>query len=271
MKPVQLKAEVMRNEKLSSDITRLTMMARDIADIAKPGQFVMIRPTSCYDPLLRRPFSLHQVTGDGLIEILFKVVGRGTRILSAVEVGEFLDVVGPLGKGFLDSSRENICLLGGGMGIAPLLFLAKWLVSKKTGDLNFNIVVLLGAATDSEILPLLDDFEVMGLNVKIATDDGSLGYHGFVTDLLSKNLDPDNNWIIYSCGPYPMLKKVAGISRDNNWQCQVSLETIMACGIKACLGCALPKSESMKLTDTQPYAHVCKDGPVFDAAEVKWI
>ncbi|MCK4839855.1 MAG: dihydroorotate dehydrogenase electron transfer subunit, partial [Desulfobulbaceae bacterium] len=130
--------------------------------------------------------------------------------------------------------------------------------------------VFLGAATASEIKVLQNDFAGLGgLTVLVATDDGSTGHHGLVTELLTDNLDQAGNWQVYSCGPHPMMKAVASYCFARNWSCQVSLETLMACGISACLGCAI-RGSGQGVDSNKPYLHVCKDGPVFAAGDVAW-
>jgi dihydroorotate dehydrogenase electron transfer subunit len=127
-----------------------------------------------------------------------------------------------------------------------------------------DVKVLLGARTADEIAVLKEDFASLGLSVEVATEDGSMGSQGLVTGLMA-GLEQDKPLRIYGCGPYPMLKAVAGICRENNWDCQVSLESVMACGLAACLGCAVMRA------DMNGYIHVCKDGPVLDAGEVAWL
>ena len=255
--------EVQRAEDLGCDIFRLTVMAPQIADEARPGQFVMVQAAAGLDPLLRRPFSIHQVSGNGTVQILFKVVGRGTKMLAETKKGDLLSIFGPLGKGFnLAKPGENICLIGGGMGIAPLMFLAKWLLRS---GFSGNLVTLLGARTAAEVSHLKDDFIHLGITPIIATDDGSVGHHGLVTQLMLKQMDPGEEWQVLTCGPYPMMRGVAEICQGINWPCQVSMETMMACGMGACLGCAISKPN-----DLHSYQHVCKDGPVFDMSEIVW-
>ncbi|MBW2506532.1 MAG: dihydroorotate dehydrogenase electron transfer subunit [Deltaproteobacteria bacterium] len=260
MQIYQQKAEILRTEKFTGDIYRFSLKAPDIAAEARPGQFVMVRTGEGMDPLLRRPFSVHQVAEGGLVQILFKIVGRGTQLLSRMQSGKYLDVLGPLGQGFTNGENNQHFLVGGGIGIAPLLFLAKQLLKRNEPS---AIKVLLGARTEDEIGILAEDFGSMGLEVLSATEDGSLGQKGLVTDLLV----PINETraTVYGCGPYPMLRVVAGICHTKGWGCQVSLETIMACGLAACLGCTVLRS------DLKGYVHVCKDGPVFNADEVAWL
>jgi dihydroorotate dehydrogenase electron transfer subunit len=257
----QQNAEILRTEILTDDVFRFSMKAPDIAADARPGQFVMVRTGESMDPLLRRPFSVHQVAEGGLIQILFKVVGKGTYAFSKLQSGYSMDMLGPLGRGFEYDNAHQHYLVGGGIGIAPLLFLAKKLLKKNEPS---TIKVFLGARTRAEIDVLTDDFGSMGLEVKSATEDGSLGKKGLVTDLMAPILN-ESPVKVYGCGPYPMLRAVVDLCNDRNWACQVSLETIMACGLAACLGCAILRS------DLKGYVHACKDGPVFNADEVAWL
>jgi dihydroorotate dehydrogenase electron transfer subunit len=259
MTTFQEQAEIIRREQLAPDLYRFTVQAPDIAGAARPGQFVMIRVGQGYDPLLRRPFSVHQVTADGRLQILFKVIGKGTRLLAGMTSGQSLDLVGPLGQGFILRPQLPVCLIGGGVGIAPLLFWAKELLLTMAPR---EIVVLLGARTGEEIGVLAGDFGRMGLAVRIATDDGSRGHHGLVTDLM-RDL-PDDSRTVYACGPHPMMRTAVQLCTTRGWDCQVSLETMMACGVAACLGCAVPNANG------SGYVHVCKDGPVFAGDEVAW-
>jgi len=259
MTTFQEQVEIIRREQLAPDLYRFTLQAPDIAGAARPGQFVMIRAGQGYDPLLRRPFSIHQVAAGGRLQILFKVVGKGTKLLAAMDTGQSLDLVGPLGQGFTPRPQQPVCLVGGGVGIAPLLFWAKDLLRSMAPQ---EIVVLLGARTGDEIEPLAEDFVRMGFAVRIATDDGSRGHHGLVTELMREL--PDDSWAVYACGPHPMMRAAVQLCTIRGWDCQVSLETMMACGVAACLGCAVPNA------DGSGYVHVCKDGPVFAADEVSW-
>ncbi len=259
MPQFQEKTQITRLERLSSDIVRLTLDSPDIASSAKPGQFVMVRVGKGNDPLLRRPFSISQTSNGRHFQILFKVVGRGTSILAHCQEGEYISVLGPLGSGFhVDCDGLN-CLVGGGMGIAPLLFLGKWMLRKCSTN---PPLVVVGARTAAELGPLIKDFEEIGLPVHAATDDGSLGHHGFVIDVL-KNINLANSCKTYVCGPYPMMLAVHLFCKEKGFSCQVSMETHMACGMGACLGCIVP-------VERGGYAHACSDGPVFDAEELLW-
>jgi dihydroorotate dehydrogenase electron transfer subunit len=264
MQQYEEQAEIVRQEHLAPEIIRLTLKAPRIAASARPGQFVMVRTSPCYDPLLRRPLSIHQTIGNDRVQLLYKVVGKGTRLLGAMTPGQQVAMTGPLGQGFDLAGRKAICLVGGGMGIAPLYSLAREILRANNPP---KCIVLLGARTAEELGSLPRDFMDIGAaQIHLATDDGSLGHHGFVVDLLEQHLDPDQRWSVYTCGPHPMMRSVAGQCRKQGWECQVSLETMMACGVSACLGCAVPRAGL-----TGDYLHVCKDGPVFKAEEVAWL
>ena len=253
----QEKSVVRSNDQLVEGIFRLTLNAPRIAAGARPGQFVMVSCATGLDPLLRRPFSIHQVGADGQVQLLFKVTGRGTTLLARARTGDRLSLVGPLGRGF-SLTPGRVCLVGGGMGIAPLLFLASRLREQAAEQAP---TVLLGARSARELLPLLDGFAALGCEVRAATDDGSLGHHGPVADLLPGRLDQAER--VATCGPFAMMAAVAALCRGSNTPCQVSLETHMACGLGACLGCTVHGADGA-------YRHVCKHGPVMAAEEVAW-
>jgi dihydroorotate dehydrogenase electron transfer subunit len=260
MPQFQEKATVVKVEQLSTDNVRLTFECPDIAAAAQPGQFVMIRTATGKDPLLRRPFSLHQTTSRGRIQIYFKVVGRGTELLAHAKVGEKISILGPLGRGFRIADSTPACLVGGGLGIAPMLFLAKK-ISQLKRDCSQDLIIL-GGRTQSEVAPLIADFAQFGIPIAAATDDGSYGHHGFVTEVFSSQLLPAES-TVYCCGPEPMMAAMAVLCRKKSYPCQVSVESVMACGMGACLGCSRPVRSG-------GYAHVCLDGPVFDAEEIAW-
>ncbi len=260
MSQFQQNIELIRSERLAPDIVRLSFHAPEIAAAAHPGQFVMVQTGPGHDPLLRRPFSIHQVDQDGSLQILFKVLGRGTELLARHQPGTVVSLLGPLGNGFSDIASTPACLIGGGMGIAPLLFLASRFQQQGASPL-----VILGARTSSELLPLRADFQQLGLTVQTATDDGSFGVHGFVTDILKDIPAPVHSPppVIYTCGPRAMMAAIFLQCQHKGFSCQVSLETTMACGFGACLGCAVPVKSG-------GYAHVCTDGPVFAAEDLLW-
>lgn len=256
----QESARIIRFEQLSADNVRLTLEAPFIAADAHPGQFVMIKSGVGKDPLLRRPFSLHQASSNGHIQLYFRIVGRGTDLLAHCRVDEYLDIFGPLGRGYRIDRNRPACLVGGGLGIAPLMFLAKRIC--QLGRDHGDDLVIIGGRTSGDVEPLVGDFKQFGLALHCATDDGSFGRRGFVTDVLTaESLTPGT--IVYACGPEPMLARVNKICRDRGLPCQVSVESVMACGMGACLGCNI---------DAQGggYVHVCVDGPVFNVEDLVW-
>jgi dihydroorotate dehydrogenase electron transfer subunit len=247
-------------ERLADTTYRLTLHAPQISAAAQPGQFVMIACGTSFDPLLRRPFSIHQAVAEtGTLQLLFKVIGRGTKILSELRPGDLVSLLGPLGRGFHFTVDPPVGLIGGGMGIAPLLFLAKKIMQNATS--TDSCVVLLGARTAAEIWKLTPAFSELGCPVQTATDDGTLGHHGLISELLPPYLARLKK--VYVCGPHPMMAVIAGLCREAAVPCEASLEAHMACGLGACLGCTIHGADSL-------YKHVCKHGPVFNAEEVAW-
>lgn len=260
------KAKIILNKKLCGKYWQLTIDAARIAQKALPGQFVTIKVSNDYEPFLRRPFSIHKIITKGSrlrtkIEILYEVLGKGTKILSQKKAGEYLDVVGPLGNGFSILDARCSILVAGGIGVAPLIFLAEKLVHSPQSTVHRNLLVLIGAKTKNGIL-CEKEFTDLGCKVKIATDNGSQGFKGFVSDLLKKELSTMDYRLstIYVCGPKPMLKEIAKISQKHKIPTQVSLEEHMACGIGACFGCVVNTKHG--------YKRVCKEGPVFDIGEI---
>ena len=261
--PSQFTSPVISKEKLSQKIFKLTLSSPHLSKRAKPGNFVHIKVSSnCY-PLLRRAFSVHNIDKqERSFEVLFKVVGKGTEILSEKSPGDMLDLLGPVGKGFsLPQKGETVMLVAGGMGIAPLWFLFTNLIKKIDKD---KLMFFLGAKTKKELL-YCEKLKDLRTNLIVTTDDGSFGTKGLVTDVFLKEIKRRKNksgkLMIYSCGPPEMLKKISEISKQYDLFCQISLEGSMACGVGACWGCAV------KL-ENGGYKRVCIDGPVFDAKEV---
>lgn len=234
-----------------------------------PGQFVMVRMRNGDDPFLSRPFSIYSAYfrgNDTYIEILYKVVGKGTEAFSRLREGDILNILGPLGRGFdIPSTCKKIALIAGGVGIAPLSFLAERYGEDIRG---MEILCYMGAGT-SESLAGLDRLEDLCSGVKISTDDGSRGHHGPVTELFKQDMDlySDDDIQLYSCGPNPMLMSLQELLKDRPFACQVSLEERMACGIGACLGCVV----KIKSGETGGgLVRVCKEGPVFDIYSVEF-
>jgi dihydroorotate dehydrogenase electron transfer subunit len=248
----------------------------------KPGQFFHIRPGSGYDPLLRRPISVHRIGSEpNIIEIMYKVLGKGTALLSRRSKATSLDVIGPLGNGFkISKDKSDFILVAGGMGVAPLVALADELARFR----KESITVVLGARTKSHIA-CDKEFKELGIKTIIITEDGSEGVKGLATDILEVCIEQFDvrktkrrlikkertnitigdyypQLSIYACGPTPMLKAISTIAARYRIQAQASLEERMGCGIGACLGCAV-------LTK-QGYKRVCKDGPVFNLDDIIW-
>jgi len=233
----------------------LTLHCPEIARQAAPGQFVMVR---CEGFTLRRPLSICDAQGD-LLRVVFEIRGAGTAWLAGVEEGEALDILGPQGKGFeLGDVTRPVVFTGGGIGIFPLLFACRPFRQQGT--------VLLGFRT-AAMVALTDDFRETGADLRLATDDGTAGHHGMVTGLLTARLDERPCAAIFACGPRPMLRATAEEAMRRGIPCQVSMEQRMACGMGACLGCA---NKIRRPDGAETYAHVCVDGPVFDAREVVW-
>lgn len=258
---IDLKAEITRNDRLTRDTFLMAFRAPEMAARAAPGQFLMIRVTGRLDPLLRRPFSICRTDGQGTCAILYRVVGRGTEILSHVTPGQVLSILGPLGAGFrLPGSGTRALLVAGGIGIAPLVFLFQ-----RLGPGSCEI--LMGFRSKDEMIPLAP-LGLDGTALTLSTDDGSAGQKGLVTDLLDGRLRVTGGTgiSVYACGPHPMLKAVARLARSAGVPCQVSLESFMACGLGACQGCAVGASPGRG----REYLHVCQDGPVFEAEAIEW-
>lgn len=244
------------NQKLSDEFYLLKFSAPDIAAEANPGQFLQIRVTQEHSPLLRRPFSIFDVQGND-VYILYKVVGKGTELLRRNKSGDELEVVGPLGNSFkIPSPTDLAFLIGGGIGIAPLKFLAEELTRQ-----NVETLIFYGARNAEQLVGvnLFDD-----LRIELATDDGSgkFCFAGCVTDLFQayiQNLDTENT-VVYACGPFPMMEVVSILAKEHSIPCQLSLEEKMACGFGACLGCVVETVNG--------YKRVCVEGPVFDRDEL---
>ena len=259
---IQAKSKVLDNRRFKGNYWHAVFESPFIASRAKPGQFLNIKLSNGLKPFLRRPFSIHNISGSKL-EILYEVLGEGTKILSGKKKGDYLDIIGPLGTGFdykvrMERAVSREIVVAGGIGVAPVYFLAKEIKSK-------NKVVLIGARTKDQVL-CEKEFRALGCDIKIATDDGSSGFKGRVTDLLRKILsdkpDTKSSARIYACGPRPMLKTVADIAQKNNILAQVSMEEHMSCGIGACLGCVVKTKKGLE--------RVCKEGPVFAARDLIW-
>jgi len=216
------------------------------------GQFVSVKvQENTTDPLLRIPLAVHEINHDN-IGLLYRIVGKATKILSTKRAQENISVLGPLGNGFTIQKNNHAILVAGGNGVAPLYFLAQTLIKK-----NKNVTIFIGAFNKEQIL-CAEKFTNLRAEVHIATEDGSLGFNGNVTELLDSRLRGNDDVIVYASGPQPMLTALAKITQQLNISAQLSMDAYMACGIGACRGCVVPTREGYKLC--------CKDGPVFDAS-----
>jgi len=232
----------------------------------EPGQFVHVRVGNEAEPLLRRPYSLEGFVdraGIRAVRIYFSVVGRGSRILASQTKGRRLDLIGPLGVGFAPRQRRIPILVAGGRGVAPLLFLSRRLAERKR-----PYVFLFGARTREDLYGVR---EIRGGRLHLATDDGSVGFHGSVFELLKREWTEGNytpqGAEIFTCGPHGLLHEVADFARERGARCEASLEGPMACAVGACRGCPVPLLPG---GDSGRYPAMCLEGPVMDATIVDW-
>ena len=255
-----MNVKLVKKEELMQDLFKFSVESSEITQNAKPGQFLEIRVSDNIDPFLRRPISIYNIDKENnIIEFVFQIRGKGTKILSEKKEGDFIDVLGPLGNGTFEvEDQENVMIIGGGIGIFPLYELTKQLKNKS------NTRVYLGFRNENYVV-LEKEFQEIANSVIVTTDDGSYGNKGFAIEYMKKDILKNKPDIIYACGPLAMLKIIQELSIAENIPCQISLEERMGCGIGACLGCAVKIIDGH---DTK-YGHVCKDGPVFWANQVE--
>ncbi|MCM1486922.1 MAG: dihydroorotate dehydrogenase electron transfer subunit [Firmicutes bacterium] len=246
---------ILEKREIAKDIYSYIISCPKAAAIAKAGQFVHIRAEGY---TLRRPISICEIDSErGAVRIVFEVRGGGTDKLSQLQVGDYMDIILPLGNGFTIKEipdNKNVVVVGGGIGVPPMCGVA---YSYK------NVKAIIGFRSKDKVI-LEDDLKRLGADVTVCTDDGSCGYNGVVTFPLEKELETGNTAMIYACGPTPMLKAVINAAKKYNVPCEVSLEQRMACGVGACVGCACNINRNGK----NSVLRVCKDGPVFNAEEV---
>jgi dihydroorotate dehydrogenase electron transfer subunit len=275
---------ILENVPIARDTYRLRLGDRTMARSIMPGQFVMVRPGSegATDPLLGRPLALYEVVRDSQrapnsFDVVYLVVGRGTSALAQRKEGERLAVWGPLGNGFGPPPSGSVILVAGGIGQTPFLALGRsWLGKESYGDQpairrghsQVTSMRLLYGARTAAFLAGLDDFHCAGIDVELATDDGSAGHHGFVTELLARRLGQgDRPAKIVGCGPPAMLAALAMLAEQYQVPCDVSLENHMACGFGACFSCVAPIRQTDGSTDLR---RVCVEGPVVSAKLIDW-
>jgi dihydroorotate dehydrogenase electron transfer subunit len=237
---------------------------------ARPGQFVMLRPAGRGFPFLGRPLGIYSLAeyGNGArIEILYRAAGKGTKVISTLCEGDRIEILGPLGNRFeLRPGMKTAVLMAGGIGIAPLVFLAEKLRVNAPPE-GLTMILYIGARDSASLLGI-DRMKDYGAEVRVSTDDGSAGTRGPVTDLFRKDLASfdASKTEVFVCGPNPMLKRVSEMIADHPVACQVLMEERMACGMGACLGCTI----EVRTASGVEYRQVCADGPVFDLRSIVW-
>jgi dihydroorotate dehydrogenase electron transfer subunit len=274
----QVLARVIDNVPIADRTYRLRLDAPAIACAIKPGQFVMVRPSTSLDPLLGRPFALYEVvrSASGVpeaIDLVYLVLGRGTAALSERKPGDMLSVWGPLGQPFGPPPEGDAVFVAGGIGQTPFLSLGRWWLGQSPyGGQSFekpatSARMLYGVRT-ANLAAGLRDFVTAGIPVDLATDDGSAGRRGFVTDLLRERLERGERPAkVVGCGPPPMLKVLSQLVAEFDVPCDLSLENHMACGFGACFSCVAPIRQADGSTDLR---RVCVEGPTFPARDVVW-
>ncbi len=249
------------NDSMGDAVCEMGISLPGIAAAARPGQFLMIKSGRGTDPLLRRPFSIHRIEGEDTAVILYRIAGAGTAIMSQAGPGDRISLLGPLGKGFEPpaSARFHV-IVGGGIGVAPLLFLAQSGVGEGIFTETTSIAII--GAKSSAGLHAVERFSSLHMKVLTATEDGSAGTRGTAVDLAGRALSSAPGPVaVYACGPRGMITALAAVLRMHPAAtCQVSVEERMACGMGVCRGCAVP----VRKAGGKAYAAACRDGPVFD-------
>ncbi len=267
-----IKTIVLSNQEISPGYFRMKILAPGYSKTSHPGQFVMFRVQRSLPPLLRRPFGIFRVgfmpadcdnmPAKEFIEIIYKVVGSGTEIMQGLHQGDPVELLGPLGTGFdCGEPPEEKILVGGGIGLVPLYSLAEKLVETS------RVRLLMGGRTRDDIITVTE-FERLGVETYVSTEDGSLGEEGLVTQVLERKLDEYPKATVFACGPMPMIEAVQKICLRHGVPLQVSLEALMACGVGACLSCVVKGAGH---TEVEPrYLCTCTRGPVFAAEKLDW-
>ncbi len=276
-KPDIFECPVVQIDEVARGIFLMRLQNPALSRIVNPGQFVNVRVREEILPLLRRPFSVCQIDREaGTFDLLWKIYGAGTELMTRAQTGDRFNVLGPLGNGFsIPSTVKNTIVIAGGLGIAPMPLLVENL-----RQLKIDVKILLGARTANELWGE-ELFQSKGAQVSCATDDGSHGFKGFVTSLLQEELKKNREVEIFACGPMPMLAKVSQICLEAQVSAQLSVETMMGCGFGICMGCPMiPAASTARLSSPKSgsattgvkehgrYLLACIDGPVFRAGEV---
>ncbi len=264
---------VVENVPLARSTYRLRLHAPDLARAIRPGQFVMLRLPGTTDPLLGRPFALYDtVLDDGGrpagIDVVYLVVGKMTGRLAELRAGAAAEVWGPLGNGFPALAGDHVGLVAGGIGQTPFLAHARELLGERgyggrPARRSAQRVSLYYGVRTADLAAGVEDFRAAGADVHLASDDGSIGFRGLVTQLLEQHPPPQH---LVGCGPGPMMRALAALARRWGVPCLLSLETPMACGVGICFSCVT----RVRTADGWDYRRVCVEGPVFDAAGLAW-
>jgi dihydroorotate dehydrogenase electron transfer subunit len=268
------RVRVVENVLLATRTYRIRLEAPELAAAIRPGQFLMLRLADTTDPLLGRPFALYDTYLDNTgkpagVDVVYLVIGKMTARLAALRAGDVVEVWGPLGNGFLPlDGLQDVALVAGGIGQTPFLAHVRDLLGRRgySGDppkRRVQRVSLYYGVRTAELAAGVEDFRKLGATVHLASDDGTLGFKGFVTQLLATQPKPQH---IVGCGPEPMMKALARLASDWKVSCHLSLETPMACGVGICFSCVT----RVKTAEGWDYRRTCVEGPVFDAACLAW-
>ncbi len=272
----QYRVEIAENVSLARDTYRVRFECPELARRIVPGQFFMLRLSDCDDPLLGRPFALYDTVLDSAgqpvgVDVVYLVVGKMTGLLAECRSGTPLDVWGPLGNGFSTEPTEHLVMVAGGIGQTPFLALGREFLGGREYGRRVrpaSKVTLCYGVRSADLLAGAEDFRACGIHLRVSSDDGTVGHHGLVTDVLEKALDENSSECrIACCGPEPMMAAVARIAGQRGLPCEVSLESPMACGIGICFSCVVKVQQQ---SDAWDYKRTCVEGPVFDARKIVW-
>lgn len=276
----QAHVRVVENVWLARDTYRVRFDCPEMARTFLPGQFLMLRMADVNDPLLGRPLALYDIVRDAVgtasgIDVVYAVLGRMTKRLATARPGDAFDVWGPLGNGFPAVAAKHVIMVAGGIGQTPFLALGQeYLGLRQYGDPPRRMpraerITLCYGVRSADLVAGVDDFRAAGVDVRLASDDGTVGHHGFVTDVLRQVLDEtaEEDRLVVSCGPEPMMEAVAELCEARQTRCIVSLETPMACGIGICFSCV---AKVRQADGTWDWKRTCVEGPIFDARKIVW-
>ena len=263
--PALFRCTVDRNVELNPGYFKMGLSGKGISEGVTPGRFLMLKVGDGYDPLLRRPFAYYAIESD-YVEILYRVVGRGTRLMAAVAPGGTIEILGPLGKGFtVPTGLERAVVVAGGIGVASIAMLVS-----RLGDAGVRTLLVYGAKTAQDLVEI-DGLRAAGVDVRTTVEIGPHERTGTAVDLFDSLLRSmpmeEMPSECFACGPWPMLSEISAVAKGADMSCQVSVESRMACGFGACQGCAVSVVET---AGEEEYVMVCRDGPVFDVNSIEW-